>query len=588
MTYEPRGKGDQKNIGWNYKIDFVYSDDFFKSKYVGAHKGNKFMLTKDFLFVAQVIDQATQEVMLLISNTKEKRYILSPIETNTKRFREHSYTFLDTTEGSVLLHINHFGEYSNYGHVYISDADGLRYSLSLKYNIHSSNGQCDFEKINSLEGLYISNIIDDEYMKNAEQEMEEESIENSSMNKPKNIKNAYLDFIITKMSYNKGGSWHRLRAPERDSTGKKYECEGQCFLNLHGLSSDFPPFYSVDSAVGVIVANGNVGHHLSHDNSEVNTFLSRDGGITWMEIKKGSHIYEVGDHGGLILLADNKNPTNTLYYSWDEGLSFQDLKISDEKLHITNVIIEPTSTSQHFVVYGLTTKNGVKKGVLIGLDFTGLHEPQCRNPDSPDTQGSDYEKWTPNDGRAGHDCLLGRKIIYVRRKQEVQCFNGLQFERKTIVENCPCTEEDFECDVGYTRIGGDQICTKINPSKEEINKPPEVCKGYYTISKGYRRIPGDSCIDGVKYDPILIPCPNSGLLSYLTSISICILIMVVILLIYYTFNLDFFKNISDTFSNYKNIKEYDNIVIMNIIFRVILKKRLMIIGYLILMRWKLI
>ena len=565
MTYEPRGKGDQKNIGWNYKIDFVYSDDFFKSKYIGAHKGNKFMVTKDFLFVAQVVDQATQEVMLLVSNTNEKKYNLTPIETNTKRFKEHSYTFLDTTEGSVLLHINHFGESSKYGHVYISGADGVRYSLSLKYNIRTSNGQIDFEKVNSLEGLYISNVIDPEYMKNAEQEMEEVSIENSSMNNPKSSKNPHLDFITTKISYNKGASWHRLLAPQRDSTGKKYECEGQCYLNLHGPSSNYPPFYSVDSAVGVIVANGNIGHYLSHDSSETNTFLTRDGGITWIEIKKGSHIYEIGDHGGLIILADNMNPTNTLYYSWDEGLSFQDLKISDEKLLITNVIIEPTSTSQHFIVYGLTAKKGVKKGVVIGLDFTGLHEPQCKNPDSPDTPQSDYEKWTPNDGRAGHECLRGRKTIYVRRKQESQCFNGLEFERKTIVENCPCTEEDFECDIGYARLGNDMICSKINPTKEDINKPPENCKGYYTITKGYRRIPGDSCVDGVKYDAILIPCPNSGLLASLTSISIGILVMIVVLLIYYTFNCDYLKNISELFSSSKNIKEYMNIVyIINI------------------------
>jgi hypothetical protein len=35
--------------------------------------------------------------------------------------------------------------------------------------------------------------------------------------------------------------------------------------------------------------------------------MSRDGGLTWSEIRKGSHIYEISDHGGLILMASNQH-----------------------------------------------------------------------------------------------------------------------------------------------------------------------------------------------------------------------------------------------------------------------------------------
>ena len=48
-----------------------------------------------------------------------------------------------------------------------------------------------------------------------------------------------------------------------------------------------------------------MGDYLSFRKDEVNTYLSRDGGLTWFEIFKGSSIYEIGDHGGLIVLADN-------------------------------------------------------------------------------------------------------------------------------------------------------------------------------------------------------------------------------------------------------------------------------------------
>jgi len=53
------------------------------------------------------------------------------------------------------------------------------------------------------------------------------------------------------------------------------------------------------------MAVGNVGKELDKRVDRMNTYLSRDGGLTWSEVKKGSHIYEIGDHGGLIIMAKN-------------------------------------------------------------------------------------------------------------------------------------------------------------------------------------------------------------------------------------------------------------------------------------------
>ena len=38
--------------------------------------------------------------------------------------------------------------------------------------------------------------------------------------------------------------------------------------------------------------------------------------------QKGSHIYEVSDHGGLIVMSKDQDLTNELLYSWDEGSTF--------------------------------------------------------------------------------------------------------------------------------------------------------------------------------------------------------------------------------------------------------------------------
>lgn len=526
ITYDPKGKGNQTNAGWNYKIDMIYSDDFFKTKKIAVQKGNKFLITKDFFFVAQVVDQEQQEVMLLNADPKSpKHYFFNPIEFTSHhagKFLEHSYTFLDTTESAVFLHVNHFGESSRYGHVYISDSKGMKYSLSLANNIRSHDNQCDFEKIEGLEGIYIANAIDKDFIKDSEEEIQREALEEegkmdeSNHKSGKKAEDLAKDFVTTLITFNKGGAWERIKPPQRDLEGKLYDCEDECYLNLHGVSGDYPPFYSVSSAVGVVLANGNVGKFLSHNPEEISTFLSRDGGLSWFEVRKGSHTYEIGDHGGLIVIADDQHPTDTILYSWDEGLQWQELRVSDSKFMVKNIIIEPSSISQNFVIYGETTsKKGKKKGIVIGLNFSSLNERRCTGSDIPDSPESDYEKWSPSDSIEVHNCLMGRKTIYVRRKRESECYNGLDFERSSIVNNCDCTDRDYECDEGFYRPNIGEGCTPLSentsaklPIEGEIHKAPENCNQYFSISKGYRKIPGNSCVNGVKYDPIIVPCPS--------------------------------------------------------------------------------
>ncbi len=552
MSYEPRGIGDQKYTQWNYKVDLIYSDDFFKSYKILASRGNKFLVTNHYLFVASVVDQEAQEVQLLGGKSTHFDYDLQPIETNQKSFLEHSYVFLDSTFHSVFLHINHFGENSFYGHIYTSGPRGLKYSLSLKNNIRGEGNQCDFEKVNSVEGVYIANIISGKYMKYAAKEiqkLQQKKKESMSKDKKENkgshhiLDISYKDYIKSEITFNRGGDWQRLKAPERDSEGKKYNCGDYCYLNLFGTSSDHPPFYSVDSAAGLIIGNGNVGHYLTKD---VSTFLSRDGGLTWFEIRKGSHIYEIGDGGGLILLADDEKPSNKIYYTWDEGLTWEEKIISDEKFLIRNIVIEPTSQSHNFIIYGESMKQGIKKGISIGLNFGKVYDT-CKYPDKPGSPESDYEIWSPSDGRAGVECLLGHKIQMVRRKRESKCVNTEKFERKITKLNCDCTELDYMCDMGYERSEPGSPCTRIGDQTIDdavINKPPLVCNRVYKISKGYRRIPGDTCVNGVKYDPIVIPCPyKSFFRTFLFYFFILFIVIFVIVMCVFkdkdvTFNFD--------------------------------------------------
>jgi len=172
--------------------------------------------------------------------------------------------------------------------------------------------------------------------------------------------------------------------------------------------------------------------------------MSRDGGLNWFEVKKGPWIYEFGDHGALIVMAPMNQATRDVSFSWDEGKTWQTIQITKNPIEVTNIIIEPESTSQQFVVYGVETiedyldydidftdfESSDNKAVIVTLDFTNLHEPQCKGVDNAGDGSSDYEIWTPFDGRHGKDkCFMGAKTSYVRRKREATCFNGEETEK---------------------------------------------------------------------------------------------------------------------------------------------------------------
>jgi len=240
---------------------------------------------------------------------------------------------------------------------------------------------------------------------------------------------------------------------------------------------ELAPVYSSEKAVGIILGTGNLGAKLTANDSQKALFLSRDGGLTWRTIRMGVHIYEIGDHGALVVIARKNAPTNFIEFSWDEGESWETLQISEHEIFVDNIIIEPNSISQQFMVYGTYAEHvtGYDEGFynaeedmdvqatieksnqafLVYVDFSQLHEPQCKGVDYPGTDGSDYELWTPHDGRFGDSkCFLGMHKTFVRRKQDSKCYNGEEHEAVTRIEPCICNDMDYECDIGYARVDG--------------------------------------------------------------------------------------------------------------------------------------
>ena len=106
-----------------------------------------------------------------------------------------------------------------------------------------------------------------------------------------------------------------------------------------------------------------------------------------------------------------------------------------------------------------------EQGVIFQMDFSNLHEPQCKGVEAAGDPASDYELWSPSDGRAdaaeSGKCLLGHQVRYTRRRRAAACFNGEQYERSEFRKTCPCVDDDYECDYGYERSSDGGPCVAI-------------------------------------------------------------------------------------------------------------------------------
>ena len=119
-------------------------------------------------------------------------------------------------------------------------------------------------------------------------------------------------------------------------------------------------------------------------------YLSSDGGHTWAEVLSGPHVFEIGDHGGIILAASSKqliqllrkfkfnyffkfakdlNKTSIIKYSWDEGATWAEYDMK-KSFYVEAIATEPSNMEQRFIVYGKASNNSTDDSVVVMIDLT--------------------------------------------------------------------------------------------------------------------------------------------------------------------------------------------------------------------------
>jgi len=200
-------------------------------------------------------------------------------------------------------------------------------------------------------------------------------------------------------------------------------------------------------------------------------------------------------------------------FSLDEGKSWDTCSFTTTQgkdlVDINGVVNEPDVNSHVLLVWG---QNGEDyTGFVLAVDFKTLGLKECQGFQRPGQDGSDFEHWEPSDAR-GDRCLLGRRTQFIRRKRDVQCWIPANIGVDHIVlKNCSCSMADYECDFCFIKDSDHKCVPDVDGCPGyDAKAEPYPCFGTWPESKGYVRVPGDSCdpSTGVDLMPTWKTCTN--------------------------------------------------------------------------------
>jgi Sortilin, neurotensin receptor 3,/Sortilin, neurotensin receptor 3, C-terminal len=412
-------------------LQLVSSTNWFKARKTHFEDILDFATMSEFIIVAA----KTEDRKFLKVDASVDGRVFAPAEfpPNFQVEHERAYTVLDSSTHAVFLHVTVNNEKGReYGSIIKSNSNGTSYSLALNNVNRDTDGFADFEKMQGLEGVAMVNVVD--------------NVKEIESGKDKKLKS-----MIT---HNDGAEWTYVPPPGKDSEGNKFSCVSKpdvptekCSLHIHSYTERYDKHatFSSPSAIGIMLAVGNVGEYLTpRAGDDTHTFITRDGGITWTAVRKGSYLWEYGDQGSIILICEQAKPTQVVYYTLDEGATWVEYKFSDVDMEVQQISTTPSDNSRNFLLWG--RDKGTDKVSTVNLDFTGLKERQRQcvlKETSP--EDDDYELWEPKHPLQEGNCLFGHVAQYHRKKLDRECYNGFKTEGlHSIGKNCSCTRQDFE------------------------------------------------------------------------------------------------------------------------------------------------
>lgn len=416
-------KHEREDSGEDNPLVLVSTNDWFDSEEVRLRN------VKEFATMAEFIVVATENTA---NKTLEASASLDGVTFAEARFpygfevpHQHAYTVLDSSTHAVNLFVaTEMGEGRTHGTIIKSNSNGTSYVVSAKNVNCDERFYVDFEKMLGLEGVALVNVVANPDEKGGA---------------PKKLQ--------TKITHNDGAQWAYLPPPPHDDFGR-FPCQSsegndKCALHIQGYTErrDHGKTYSSQGAVGLMFGWGNVGDSLG-PRQDADTFMTTDGGISWKRVQKGRWTWAVGDQGAIILLvpttASGSGRAKSLYYSLDQGKTWQEHEFSSEEVEVWDVTTLRSGSSQNFLLWGKDDEGTF----TLNLDFSGFSDRVCRHSEDPEK--SDYYIWSPKHPMQPDGCLFGHVSQYLRKKPDRKCYNDFRLQPLYSKQNCTCTREDFE------------------------------------------------------------------------------------------------------------------------------------------------
>ena len=81
----------------------------------------------------------------------------------------------------------------------------------------------------------------------------------------------------------------------------------------------------------MMIGVGNVGEFLGR-REDADTFITRDGGLSWSMVAPGNWMWEYGDQGSIIVIVKAFEPSTSVRYSLDEGNTWKEYSFETEMM----------------------------------------------------------------------------------------------------------------------------------------------------------------------------------------------------------------------------------------------------------------
>ena len=411
-------------------LQLVSSSNWFEQSKSHFKDILHFATKSEFIIVASKTGE--QQLLNLDASVDGETFASAKFPANFEVHYQQAYTVLDSSTHAIFVHVtvNDRPE-QQYGTVLKSNSNGTFYTLAINNVNRDGAGYADFEKMQGLEGVAMVNVVDN---------VDEVQVEGAA----KKLK--------SKITHNDGADWTLINPPTEDDEGKALGCSSKiaddsCSLHLHSYTERFDKSatFSSPSAVGLMLAVGNVGSHLEPKEADSTyIFITRDGGITWSAVRKGAFLWEYGDQGSIIMICERLKPTQVVHYTLDEGQTWQTYRFSDTDVEVVEITTTPSDNSRNFLLWA--KPHDRDQVMTINVDFSGLPQRQraCVLQEMA-PEDDDYYLWEPEHPLQDDRCLFGHVAQYHRKRPEKECFNGVGTEGvHHIARHCACTRQDFE------------------------------------------------------------------------------------------------------------------------------------------------